>query len=105
MCRNGARRSCETEYENASSSLFDGGQLIAAIAELADERLLTLAHHRVIELHGGFVATDAQQCEIVSDKECGFRQHDEQQTARAHFAGNRHDVHAARGSPPGRTHS
>ena len=78
--------------------LVHRSELIAPLAELADERLLPLAHGHVVELHRRLAAARAQQREIVRHEQRGFRQNDEQQAARADFAGNRHDIDTARRS-------
>ena len=78
--------------------LVHRSELIAPLSELTDERLLPLAHRHVVELHRRLAAARAQQREIVRHEQRGFRQNDEQQTARAYFAGNRYYIHAARRS-------
>ena len=40
-------------------------ELIAALAQLGDELLLSLAHRRVVELHRRFAAADSQQRKVV----------------------------------------
>ena len=78
--------------------LVHRSELIAPLSELADECLLPLAHRDVVELHRRLAAAGAQQREIVRHEQRGFRQNDEQQTARAYFTGNRYDIYAARRS-------
>ena len=75
--------------------LVHRSQLIAALAELVDERLLPLAHRHVVELHRRLAAARAQQRQIVRHEQRGSRENREQQTARADFAGNRHNVDPA----------
>ena len=98
MCRSGRPQIVRDGIRKGLQLLVHRSELIAPLAELADERLLPLAHGHVVELHRRLAAARAQQREIVRHEQRGFRQNDEQQTARAYFAGNRHHIDAARRS-------
>ena len=48
---------------------------MAALRKLADERLLAVDHHGIVELHRGLPAADAQQRQVVRHEQRALRQH------------------------------
>ncbi len=96
MWRSGARRSCETEYENASSSL-----LTAASCSLRSPSspMSVCWRSRMTALSSCTAVSLQHTCSSARSsrhEKRRFRQDDEQQAARADFARNRNGVDAAR---------